>query len=282
MLIRRSATSKTIMSVTGAALALGAVLLPAGTASADSTRFRVSFYGKVVTKWDMPRYQSAQDCYRTTWLAGHGGETWEVKSVGSTKVLAYDHGAGVFFQYGSWEENDPKASRGLEARGWTRRDRTDTVDYTNGACNTLELPRGADDPKPPTDCGTRLVNYEIDLTPRGNVLAPDVTVGANGREKTGYSDCELVVPRTYVAGTWPQAKAPVKVSEKRVVPSFFGTQKKLTAKGREVFEDRLDVGGRTTISTTVTVEWTARFTRVAAPKQPKAKKKHAAKQRRRR
>jgi hypothetical protein len=267
------------------ATAACAAALPVGTASAQTARFNVSFYGKVVAKWDLPRYQSAQDCYRTTWTSGHGGETWEVKSVGSTKVLAYDHGAGVFFQYGSWTENDPDASHALEGRGWTRRERTDTVDYTDGTCNTLQLPRGADDPKPPTDCGTRLVNYEIDLTPEGNTLAPDVTTGANGREKTGYNACQLIVPRTYVAGTWPLAKAPIKVSEKRVVPSFFGKQKTLTAKGRDVYEDKLDVGGRTTISTTVTVEWTAKFTRVAGPKatsKAKAKKKSSGKPRRRR
>jgi hypothetical protein len=132
-----------------------------------------------------------------------------------------------------------------------------------------------------SNCGTRLVNYEVDLTPQGNQLAPDVTIGANGREKTGYDDCELIVPRNYVAGTWPLAKGLIKVSEKKVVPSFFGTQKTLTAKGRDVYEGRLDVGGRTTVSATVTVEWTAKFTRAAEPKKAKAKKKRSGGGRRR-
>jgi hypothetical protein len=89
--------TKAIMSIAGV-LAVCSVTLPAGSASAKATRFNVSFSGKVVAAWDMPRYQSAQDCYRTTWTAGHGGETWEVKSVGNSKVLAYDNGGGVFFQ----------------------------------------------------------------------------------------------------------------------------------------------------------------------------------------
>jgi hypothetical protein len=262
--------TKVIMSI-GGAVAVCSATLPAGAASAKTARFDVSFSGKVVAAWDLPRHQSAQDCYRTTWKAGHGGETWEVNSVGTTKVLAYDHGAGVSFQYGSWEENDASAPSALEGRGWTRRDRTDTVDYTDGTCNTLQLPRGADDPKPPTDCGTRLVNYGIELTPQGNRLSPDVTIGANGREKTGYDACALVVPGNYVAGTWPSADGLIKVSQKKVVPSFFGTQKAFAAKGHDVYEGKLDVGGRTTMTATVTVDWTARFTRAAEPK--KAKKK---------
>jgi hypothetical protein len=280
---RRRAAGKVMIMLTRRLLValpvVAALTLPAGAAAA-TTRFNVKFSGKVVAKWDMPRYQAAQDCHRTTWLSGNGGETWEVQSVGNSKVLAYDYGAGVSFQYGSWTENDPEATRGLEARGGTRRDRTDTIDYTNGTCNILQLPRGADEPKPEKDCGTRLVNYEVDLTPQGNRLAPDVTRGFNGHEKIGYDNCQLIVPSNYVAWTWPLAKAPIKVSEKRVVPSFFGTQKTLTAKGRDVYEDKLDVGGRTTISTTVTVEWTAQFTRVAGPKA--TKKKAAAKKKGRR
>jgi hypothetical protein len=57
-----------------ALVAAAAAALTAQPASAArSARYTVAFTGSVNIRWKLPRYQTAQDCYRTSWFAA-GGE----------------------------------------------------------------------------------------------------------------------------------------------------------------------------------------------------------------
>jgi hypothetical protein len=250
-----------------AALVAAAIAQPA-SARFHEARFLVKFDGNAHSTWNLPRYQSAQDCYRTTMFEAGGEESWHVASSGEQKLLVYGNGVATQFQIGSWVRNHGSTSSGLIAKGQVNRSRHENVSYEAGTCGVTMKPLGWDEPKEPMDCGTRLVNYEVQLGWTGRAAAdinPDVLTGENGiREKLGYKNCNLVTPDNVVAGTWPLASGHI-MAKNKPVKNFWGTQKELVAVGKDSWDaSRMIQSSRQTAS--VSVDWKLTFTRVGKVK----------------
>jgi hypothetical protein len=251
-------------------LALGALVAAAIAQPASArggfhhARFLVKFDGTVHSVWNLPKYRAAQDCYRSTMFEAGGEETWHVASTGQNKVLAFTNGVATQFQFGSWTMNADTGDTALKAKGQVNRSRHQNTTYEAGSCGITAPPLGWDDPKPPTDCGTRLVNYEVQLGWSGSTavtLAPDVLTGENGiREKLGYDNCTLVTPNNVLAGTWPAATGRI-TSKGKPMNNYWGTQKTFTATGHESWDARRPVE-TVTQTANVTIDWKLTFTRV--------------------
>lgn len=248
-------------------LTLAATLAVASPAAAErAAKFSVSFDGTAHTTWNLPAYQQAQDCYRTSMVDGHGEETWHVASTGQNKVLAFSNGVATQFQYGSWKPNDPHDTGGLKAKGQVTRSRTMNTNYTAGTCGVTMKPMGADDPPPiPPDCGTLLVDYDVQLGWSGSravELTPDVTTAEHGvREKVSFAQCSLITPRQTTEGAWPVATARPE-ARRRPIAGWFGRQRTIVAHGRKQYDDRQTFGAGGVYTTTTTIEWKLTFTRV--------------------
>jgi hypothetical protein len=249
-----------------AALPLVAALaLPAGAAAAyHEARYTATFDGTVSTAWNFPKTQMAKDCYRTTFYEGHGDERWHVHSTGTNKVLLTGNGVATQFHFGNWSATGDHASttNGLRGKGEVSRSRTDTTSFGAGACGVLQEPMM--DPPPQKDCGTRLVNYDIQLSAYGRAveITPDVlSDGENGvREKIGYDNCTLVTPSNVLAGSWPAASGRL-MAKGKPVKGWFGNQATLTATGKESWDAKEAVGGGDRTATT-SITWKLVFTRV--------------------
>jgi hypothetical protein len=261
MLLRRLASPLLLTALLATTTA--AVAQPAA-AQVRHARFLVIFDGTVHTVWNYPRSQVAQDCYRTSWYQANGEETWHVASTGENRVLMTGNGVATQFHIGNWSENgdDGSTRTGLKAKGQVNRSRTDTRSFTAGTCGVLQEPW--QDPPPKQDCGTRLVNYEVELAGFGRAVAitPDVlTDGQNGvREKLGYDNCGLVTPNNVLEGAWPAATGRITFKGKPM-NNYWGKQKTFTATGHESWDARRPVETVTQTST-VTIDWKLTFTRV--------------------
>lgn len=244
---------------------LAALALPAvAPARNHQARYLARFDGTVHTVWNFPKTQMQQDCYKTQFYDGHGEETWHVHSTGTNKVLLTSNGVATQFLFGTWSATGTDGSdrTGLLAKGEVTRTRTDNTTFGPGTCGVTQ-PYPIDPPK--TDCGTRLVNYEVQLAPAGSSavrITPDVLAdGQNGiREKTGYDSCALVTPSSVLAGSWPAATGRLMAGGKPA-RGWFGTQRTLTATGKDRWDGKEPVGGGDRTATT-TIEWTLTFTRV--------------------
>jgi hypothetical protein len=253
MLTRRSLLALPLM----AACALPAV----ASASYHEARFLAHFDGTVHTVWNFPKTQMHQDCYRTEFYEGHGEETWHVHSK-STKVLMVGNSAATQFLLGTWTATGSDVGgEGMKAKGEVTRSRTDT--HTTGA-GTCGVTQPYPDEPQEKDCGTRLVNYEIQLSATGRAVAitPDVLAdGQNGiREKTGFDHCGLVTPDSVLAGSWPAASGRL-MAKGRPVGGWFGRHGTLTATGKDSWDAKEPVGGGDRTATT-SIEWKLTFTRV--------------------
>jgi hypothetical protein len=248
-----------------AALAAAAIAQPASARGGfHQARFLVTFDGTVHTVWNLPKYRAAQDCYRSTMFEAGGEETWHVASTGQNRVLAFTNGVATQFQFGSWVMNDQNSHDGLKAKGQVNRSRHQSTTYEAGTCGITQNPLGWDDPRPPMDCGTRLVNYDVQLAWQGGTavkLTPDVLRGENGvREKLGYDNCGLVTPNNVLEGAWPAATGRITFKGKPM-NNYWGKQKTFTATGHESWDARRPVETVTQTST-VTIDWKLTFTRV--------------------
>jgi hypothetical protein len=245
-----------------ALVATAAAALTAQPASAmRSAKYTVSFQGSVTTKWQLPKYQTAQDCYRTSWFQAGGEEHWTVRSTGTNKVLVTDNGYATQFHYGGWDPSEDTGKTGLEAKGEVMRSRYQGTSFTNGTCGTLQLPMM--DPPEKDDCGTRLVKYEVMLSNKGREITPDVLAHGNGiREKIGFDHCPLSAPENVLVGSWPAVSGKI-MRGRKPVRGYFGSERSFTAKGKWSETATADVqGGAGHVTSTVTVTWTATFTRV--------------------
>jgi hypothetical protein len=250
-----------------AALAAGATAQPSA-AALHQARFLANFEGTVKSNWNLPKAQWAQDCYRTTMVDAGGDETWHVGSLADQKLLVYGNGVATQFQIGSWQMNHGSTSSGLLAHGQLARSRHDNTSYEAGTCGVTMKPLEWDEPKPPTDCGTRLLNYEVELGWNGKAAAditPDVVLGKNGiREKTGFSNCNLVRPENVPVDSWPPASGHIMSKGKRLA-NFWGKQKELVATGQDSWTASRPVL-TVTQTATVTIDWKLTLTRVGGAK----------------
>lgn len=245
-------------------LAAAALVLPAAAPAANhQARYVAQFDGTVHTVWNFPKTQMQRDCYKTQFYDGHGEETWHVHSTGTNKVLLISNGVATQFLFGTWSATgtDGPDQTGLRAKGEVTRTRTDNTTFGPGSCGVTQ-PYPVDPPK--TDCGTRLVNYEVQLAPEGSSaveFTPDVlTDGQNGiREKIGYDNCKLVTPSNVLEGAWPAASGRL-MAAGRPVRGWFGRHKVLTAAGKDSWDAKEAVGGGDRTATT-TIEWKITFTR---------------------
>jgi hypothetical protein len=249
-----------------AALVAAAIAQPASARGGfHHARFLVKFDGTVHTVWNLPKYRAAQDCYRSTMFEAGGEETWHVASTGQNKVLAFGNGVATQFQYGSWVMNDQRDSGDMKAKGQVTRSRHQSTTYEAGTCGITQKPLDSDDPKPPMDCGTRLVNYEIQLGWQGSTavkLSPDVLIGENGiREKLGYDNCNLVTPSNVLAGSWPAATGRIVDTHNKPMADYWGKQKTFTATGHESWSASRPIETVAQAATT-TIDWKLTFTRV--------------------
>src|SRR3954447_13203706 len=224
MSLRRLSLLLALASLVAAAIAQPA----AARGGFHHARFLVKFDGTVHTVWNLPKYRAAQDCYRSTMFEAGGEETWHVASTGQNRVLAFSNAVATQFQFGSWVMNDPRPHDGLKAKGQVTRSRHQNTTYEAGTCGITQKPLDWDEPVEPMDCGTRLVNYDIQLSWQGAnavTLNPDVLTGENGiREKLGFKNCTLVTPDTVLAGSWPAAPARITYKNKPMA-NFWGKQK---------------------------------------------------------
>jgi hypothetical protein len=255
MLTRRSLTCLPL----AAALALPA----AAPAAIHQARYRAQFDGTVHTVWNFPKTQMQQDCYKTQFYDGHGEETWHVHSTGTNKVLLVGNGVATQFLFGTWSPSGSAGgdASGLRAKGEVTRTRTDNDTFGPGTCGVTQ-PYPIDPPK--TDCGTRLVNYEVQLAPEGSSavkITPDVLADGNGvREKIGFDNCKLVTPSSVLEGSWPAATGRL-IAGGRPVRGWFGLHRTLTAVGKDRWDGKQAVGGGDRTATT-TIDWKLTFTRV--------------------
>jgi hypothetical protein len=229
-------------------------------ASAAEAHYLASFDGTVHAKWDEPRHMTFRDCYRSWMYEGHGEETWHVWSTGTTKVRVMDNGAGPQLEFGTFEYTDNTPDPGLKAKGTRNRTRTDTVSFDPGSCGTLQEPMM--DPPAPKDCGMRMINYLIELTPEGTTIHPDVLQHGNGiREKLDYTNCPINSVESWVPGTWPEAEGKLMYKGKPV-KSFFGTEDKLVAEGKWSDDGRQEKEWGGVLTGSVSVTWKLTLTRV--------------------
>jgi hypothetical protein len=250
-----------------AALVAAAIAQPASARGGfHHARFLVKFDGTVHTVWNLPRYRAAQDCYRSTMFEAGGEETWHVASTGQNKVLAFTNGVATQFQFGSWTMNADTGQVSLKGKGQVSRSRHQSTTYEAGSCGITAPPLGWDDPKPPMDCGTRLVDYDVQVAWEGATavkLTPDVLTGENGvREKLGYDNCGLVTPNNVLEGAWPAATGRIVDKKNRPMPDYWGRQKSFTATGHDSWDARRPVETVTQTATT-TIDWKLTFTRVS-------------------
>lgn len=239
-----------------AAVVLSISLGAPGAASAVTTKaYTVAFSGTVQTDWNMPKYMSYRTCYDTTWIEGAGSETWNVRSRGVNKVLATSNGVATQLQFGSWKPNADDDINGLDGKGEIHRSGGYKTTYTAGSCGVgPQYPN----PTPESDCGTRLVNYEIQLSFYKGEITPDVLAHGNGiREKINYDNCTLVTPSNILAGSWPAVSG--KLSNKKIL----GAHKPFTVTGHDRAVGKGGVSGGTS---TTTIDWKLTFTPAKAPK----------------
>jgi hypothetical protein len=231
-------------------------LVTAGSAGALTTKaYTVSFKGTVQTDWNVPKYMRYATCFDTEWVQGSGSETWNVRSQGN-KVLVTNNGVASQFQFGSWELNAGSTTSGLVGKGETHRSGGYKTTYTAGTCGVGPQ---QDDPAPATDCGTRLVKYEIQLSFYKGEITPDVLASGNGvREKIRYENCTLVTPSNILAGSWPAVSG--KLKDRKLLKAG----KPFTVKGHDRAEGK---GGVSNLGTaTTTIDWALTFTPAKAPK----------------
>jgi hypothetical protein len=267
---RRLSLAAAVVAVGAAAGGAGATAHPAAAAEAH---YLASFEGTVHAKWDEPRHMTYRDCYRSWMYEGHGEETWRVWSTGTNKVRVMDNGAGPQLEFGTFEYTDMTPDPGLKAKGTRDRSRTDTVSFDPGSCGTLQEPMM--DPPAPKDCGTRMINYLIELTPEGTTIHPDVLMHDNGiREKLDYTNCPINSVESWVPGTWPEAEGKLMYKGKPV-KSFFGTEDKLVAEGKWSDDGRKEMQWGGVLTGSVSVTWKLTLTRVGgkAGTAPKPTKK---------
>jgi hypothetical protein len=192
-----------------------------------------------------------ETCFDTFWVEGRGSETWNVRSKGAQKVLAFQTGSTPWLQIGSYTLGDLKAQSSVGAKGEVTRSGglQDTV--TAGTCGVG--PAHPAEPKE-DDCGTRLVSYEISLNLNKGELTPDVLLAGNGvRERTGFETCRLFAPPNVTPGSWPAAsgKLPSKL--------LFGARKAFTVRGHDAWTGEVPPSKG---STTTTIDWKLTFTPV--------------------
>lgn len=257
MLIRRLSVLAAL-----AALACAAAAQPAAAGPLRKAKLLVKFDGTVHTVWNLPKFQTARDCYRTTMFEAGGEETWHVASTGENRVLAFSNGVATQFQFGSWTMNADTGRVALKGKGQVNRSRHQSTTYEAGSCGITQEPW--QDPPQPMDCGTRLVNYDVQLSVKGTEITPDVLTGENGiREKLGYDNCNLVTPSNVLAGSWPAVSARIKDKNNKPMRDYFGKQRTFTAKGRDAWSASRPVqGGSGEQTATTTIDWTLTFTRV--------------------
>jgi hypothetical protein len=255
MLIRRSLIALPLI----AACALPAV----APAKNRQARFLATFDGTVHNTWNYPKTQWAKDCSRTQFYEGHGEQTWHVHTAGPQKVLMISNGTATQFMFGTWDATGTEGSddTGLNAKGELTRSHTDSYTFGAGSCGvTQPYPL---DPQP-SDCGTRLVNYEVQLSGIGRAvdITPDVLAdGRNGiREKTGFEHCSLPAVENVPADMWPVASGRL-MAKGKPVKGWFGKHDVLTATGKDRWTGKEAVGGGDRTAET-TIEWTLKFTRV--------------------
>lgn len=231
-------------------LAAAVALVTAGGAGAAPTKaYNVTFKGTVQTDWNLPKYKPYETCFDTFWKEGRGSETWNVRSKGAQKVLAYQLGTTPWLQVGSWTLGDTKARSSLDAKGEVARSGGFVSTVTAGTCGVG--PAHPAEPVP-DDCGTRLVNYDVSLNLNKGELTPDVLLGENGvREKTGFDTCTLVAPPNVTPGSWPAA------SGKLPTAKLLGARKAFTVKGHDSWTGEVPPSKG---STTTTIDWQLTFT----------------------
>jgi hypothetical protein len=265
MLRRRAAGTVARMRSRLPLLALVAAAAAALTAqpasAARSATYTVAFTGSVNITWKLPKYQTAQDCYRTSWFAAGGEMNWNVRSTGTNKVLVTDNGYATQFHYGGWDQSQDTGHTGLEAKGEVMRSHYQGSSFTAGTCGTLQLP--VIDPPEKDDCGTRLVKYEVVLSNKGREITPDVLAHGNGiREKIDFDNCPVSAPDNILVGSWPPVSGKI-MRGRTPVRGYFGSERSFTASGKWSETATADVqGGAGHITSTVKVKWTATFTRV--------------------
>jgi hypothetical protein len=233
-----------------AALAAVPLAVPGAAGAFAKKAYTVTFDGTVKTDWNVPKWKSYETCYDTTWIQGSGSETWHVRSKGTNKVLAFSNGVATQFQFGSWEMNKDDDIYAVLGKGETMRSGGYRTTYTAGTCGVGPQ---QDDPVPESDCGTRLVEYEIQLSVDRGEVTPDVLASGNGiREKVGYDHCTLVTPSNILAGSWPA------VSGKLPDKKLFRAKKAFAVKGHDRAEGK---GGVSNLGTAVTtIDWKLTFT----------------------
>jgi hypothetical protein len=243
---------------------IAACALPAAASAKNhQARFLATFEGTVHNTWNYPKTQMQQDCYRTQFYEGHGEQTWRVHTAGPQKVLMTSNGVATQFQFGSWEAGgtDGTDDTGLEAKGEVNRSRTDTITWGNGTCGVLQ-PYPLDPIK--YDCGTRLVNYQVQLSGIGRAveITPNVlSDGRNGvREKIGYDNCDLTSVDKVPGDQWPPASGRL-MAKGKPVKGWFGKHTTLIATGKNRWTGKQAVGGGDRTAET-TIEWKLTFTRV--------------------
>lgn len=241
------------LAVALVAAAHAAPATPAAAAGLKARAYTVTFDGTVKTEWTVPRWRQYQTCFTTTWIEGRGEETWNVRSRGVNKVLAYSNGVATQLQFGSWERNADTRQTGVLGKGEIHRSGGYTTSFTAGSCGIDPH----EDPQFPTgDCGTRLVNYAINLVLARGEVTPEVLPDDNGiREKITFDSCTLETPDNMLAGNWPAVSA--KLPDKQLLRAT----KAFTIKGQERWPGPIDHGTAST-----TIDWKATFTPAKPPK----------------
>jgi hypothetical protein len=244
-----------LLPLAGVLLAI-ALVAPGAANALTRKAYTVSFTGSVKTEWNVPKYMAYATCFDTTWIQGQGAETWNVRSKGTNKVLVTSNGVATQLHFGSWEPGRNTTS-GLLGKGEIRRTGGYTTTFTAGTCG---LGPQEENTFPGGDCGTRLVEYLIQIPFHNGEITPDpMPYGNSLREKIGFDDCLLVTPSNILAGSWPA------VSGKLKDVKLLRAQRPFTVKGHDVATGSGGASGRGTATTTM--DWTLTFTPAKAGKQ---------------
>jgi hypothetical protein len=262
MLTRRRVPLVLALAAVGGAA--GASAQPASALS--EAHYLAKFDATFHATFDEPRHMTYRDCYRTWNHESGGEETWHVWSTGTNKVRVTSNGTSPQLQFGAFGYSDDLPHSGLVGKGTRVRSRHEATTFTAGSCGVLQEPMM--DPPKPTDCGTRMINYEIQLVNKGTEITPDVLQSGNGiREKLGFDNCSIPMPENVLEGSWPAVSATL-MSKGKPVRSFFGSQETLTATGKWSTDGKRDLEWGGVLTGNVTVNWKLTLTRVSA-KAPK-------------
>jgi hypothetical protein len=226
-----------------AAAALAAVAAAPASAAKTPT-FTASLKATFETSWNMPAFVTGESCFRRNISYGFGEESWTITSRGKSKITA-----GLVGVPG---KKTVRLDGYVNARGTHTRSGGNRTRWEPGKCGGDAGVLERED-----DCGTRMPEYEVALNAdKGKVTLNPLHADHMAREKLTFDDCYLSVADGLTEDVFPT------MTDKLSKAAIYGTQRTLTLKGNERWNQVFYPGRGGETTTGSKLEWKLVLTRV--------------------